>query len=122
MDATGTLPQDLVGAYDVVVINNPKNYIPNLAQLGLALRPGGKIIVQGNTGRNPEFKALVNNVRTPRGFRKKIDFNPRRDLPPEYSPRDIEAIRKNILGGPFYRTEGEQKVFPNYRVTFTMTK
>jgi hypothetical protein len=134
LNAQDLLPGDLVGNFDTVIINNPRNYLPNLDQLGRALRPGGRIIIQGNLGRNPEFRTLVNNVRTPPNFRREVlpeegSFIPRRDLPPEFSAQDPEAIRRNILGGPFRYTESSGAApapgatgpgpRPNYRVVFT---
>jgi hypothetical protein len=120
LDATGSLPADMIGRFRLVIINNPRGYIPNLEQVGRALQPGGRIIIQGNLGRNPDFRRLVNNVRTPPGFHREsaypLTFIPRRDLP---NPRDVEAIRQNIMGGPFSRTGGDRPVFPNYRLTFT---
>lgn len=136
LDARGHLPPDLVGKFDTVVINNPRGYIPNLEQMGRAVPPGGRIIVQGNLGRNPEFRQLVNNVATPRGFIKETlpeqgSFVQRRDLPPEFSPQDPDAIRRNIMGGPFRYTETHGPAGasgsgpgprPNVRVVYTRVR
>lgn len=123
-DARGPLPSQLEGAFDSVIINNPRGYVPDLAQVGKALHPGGKIIIQGNMPRNPNFKTILENESlTPKGFSREIDFAPRRDLP---NPQDYpspeaynEAIRRNIVGGPFYRTDFSREVRPNIRIIFT---
>lgn len=121
-DATKTPPLALLGKMDALVINNPRGYTPNIEELGKALQPNGRIIVQGrariglaslkNTkGFNPNFQALVDNP-APTGFKKIIEID-EGGLPP--SPANTSA---DILGGPFYKTEGDQRVWPNARVIF----
>jgi hypothetical protein len=119
LDATGQIPPEFVEAFDTVLINNPRGYVPNLTELGKALTPGGKIIVQGNERANPDFAAAIKTARTPPGFTRTVEFSPRRDLPPEYETWDPAAIRANILGEGFVRTSGEAEVRPNFRVSFT---
>ena len=66
LDATQPLPADLHGQFDTVLINNPRHYTPDLAELAKALRPDGRIIIQGRAGQyrastegiNPEFHEL----------------------------------------------------------------
>ncbi|MEO8409739.1 MAG: DUF4157 domain-containing protein [Propionivibrio sp.] len=121
-DATTTPPTELLGKMDALLINNPRGYIPNIAELGKALKPNGRIIVQGRArigpaspknmkGFNPDFQALVDGP-APNGFKKIIEIN-QGGLPP--SPTSTSA---DILGGPFYKTEGDQRIWPNARVIF----
>lgn len=121
-DATKTPPPALLGKMDALLINNPRGYTPNIAELGKALKPNGRIIVQGrarigpaspkNTkGFNPNFQALIDDP-APAGFRKIIERD-QGGLPPASANTSAD-----ILGGPFYRTEGDQRVWPNARVIF----
>lgn len=123
LDATKPIPAHFVSQFDTAIINNPRGYTPDIAELGEALRPGGLIIVQGrgrigppskrNTrGFNPDFQKLLDEPPPP-GFEKYIT---RKEgaLPPakKNTPADI-------LGGPeFYKTEGDERIFPNARVIF----
>jgi hypothetical protein len=105
LDATRPIPQELVGQFDTVFINNPRGYTPNIAEIGRALSPGGRIIVQGRgrvstVGRrrqqwNPDFQRLLDEEAPP-GFRKIVDLPPTRRL----------EDPANVLGGPFRRTTG----------------
>ena len=52
LDATKPVPPEFVGKADTIIINNPRGYVPNVAELGKALSPGGRIIIQG-TGKPP---------------------------------------------------------------------
>jgi hypothetical protein len=119
----GKLPGHLVGQFDTVIINNPKEYVPNLTELGRALRPGGRIIIQGNTI-NPEFEKAIKTANTPPGFKREVDFSAARDLPPE-ARASAEAVAPNILGGEFSyttgrgRTTGETQPRPNRRIIYT---
>lgn len=71
-DATGPLPDDLVGRFETVLINNARYYRPNLPQLARALVPGGRIIFQGRAktvgnqkdGFNPDFQQLYDEALT----------------------------------------------------------
>lgn len=66
LDATKPLDPDLHGQFDTVLINNPRHYTPDLPELAKALRPDGRIIIQGRAGQyrastegvNPEFHKL----------------------------------------------------------------
>jgi SAM-dependent methyltransferase len=117
LDAQGRLPDHFVESFDTVIINNPRGHLPNLNELGRALRPGGRIIIQGNT-LNSDFKRAIKTARTPTGFAREVDFSAGRDLPPNLRS-DPEAIGQNIMGGPFSRTSGEASVSPNRRIIYT---
>lgn len=114
LDATKPVPPEMQGAYDAVIINNPRRYVPNIEDLGKALKPGGRIIIQGKgevfpgmRGINPDFQKIL-EMPAPPGYRKIIDLPP---SPTSGSPQQI-------LGGPFFRTTGEPVGWPNGRVIF----
>jgi hypothetical protein len=121
LDATGPVPPELVGQFDSIIINNPRKYVPNIAELGKALGPGGRIIVQGRArvgppkrkerGFNPDFQKLLDNPAPP-GFRKIVDLEPTMTRTPG-----------EIMGGPFSRTDPTTGVLgegplPNARIIF----
>jgi hypothetical protein len=122
-DAEGTLADDLVGSAQALVINNPYGYKPNLAELGRAVRPGGKIIIQGNPKVNKYVRALINEG-PPKGFVVSVGegFDPKVDLPATATAGpDVmaETIRRNILGGPFrFAKGGAGGPRPNARVVY----
>jgi hypothetical protein len=120
VDATKPLPEVLHGRFDTVIVNNPHGYRPSLENLAKALRPGGKIVVQGNLQRNADFRATVAESATPPGMSRTVEFMPARDLPPEFDARDPAAIQANIAGGPFSRTDATGEVRPNVRVSYTL--
>ena len=79
-DARKTPPPHLLGKMDALLINNPRGFIPNIEELGKALKLNGRIIVQGRArigpastknvrGFNPDFQALVDRPAPP-GTRK----------------------------------------------------
>ena len=63
-------------------------------------------MIQGNNS-NPDFVQVTSRTPTPKGFDK--TSSPKRDLPPEFDPNSIAAIRANIMGERFRYTprEGE---------------
>jgi hypothetical protein len=72
LDATKPLPPDMHGQFDMVLINNPHGYDlrPHLPEIAKALRPDGRIIIQGQagvfsgqkSGINPEFNQLYQDA------------------------------------------------------------
>jgi hypothetical protein len=121
LDATGPVPPELVGQFDSIIINNPRGFVPNIAELGKALGPGGRIIVQGRgrvgppkpkeRGVNPDFQKLLDDPAPP-GFRKIVDLEPTMTRTPG-----------EIMGGPFSRTDMTTGVpgqgpRPNARIIF----
>lgn len=116
LDAERPVPPEYVGRFDTVLINNPRRYQPNITELGKALRPGGRIIVQGKAevfkgqrGINPDFNKLL-KAPPPPGYRKIIDVSP--------GPIERPTRPEDILGGPFYRTEGTPVGWPNARIIY----
>lgn len=123
-DYTKPPPPELVGVADTVLINNPRGAPPNIAEVGKALQPGGRIIIQGrgrvgpaskrNTrGFNPDFQQLIDNPPPP-GFRRvpELEILPSRTTQPG-----------QILGGSFSRTDPTTGVIgegprPNARLVF----
>jgi hypothetical protein len=121
-DATKAPPMELIGKMDAVMINNPRGYTPNIEELGRTLKPGGRIIVQGRgrvgpaspknlRGFNPDFQKLLDDP-PPAGYRKIIDLA-EGALPPAAGRTSAD-----VLGGPFFTTEGDQRIWPNARVIF----
>jgi len=120
-----TLPADMVGQYQSIIINNPRGYVPDLNQLARAVGPGGTIVIQGNLGRNPDFGTLVHNTATPPGFQREIVFSAARDIPadvrtaPELRGQLGPIIESNIMGGPFSYTTGAGQARPSATVVYT---
>ena len=116
------MPPGFVGQFETVLVNNPRGYTPNIGELGKALKPGGRIIVQGRgrvgpdspknrRGFNPDFQRLLDEPAPP-GYRKTTDASEGGLAP------DKGNTSKDILGGPFYSTEGDRRIHPNARVIF----
>jgi hypothetical protein len=121
LDATKPFPNHLEGQFDTIIINNPRRYVPNIAELGNGLRPGGRIIIQGKgevipgqRGTNPDFNKLLKDPPPP-GFRKIVDLQ-LTDVP--RGPSTEVPKPPQILGGPFERTEGGPVGWPNARIIF----
>ena len=111
LDATADVPPHMVGQYDTIIINNPRRYQPDIAKLGEALRPGGRIIVQGKAeaepgqrGINPDFNKMM-KAPPPPGYKKIIDVEP--------GPPTRPTQPSDIMGGPFFRTEGTPVGWPS---------
>jgi hypothetical protein len=112
LDANQRLPQEFVGRYDTVIINNPRGYVPDIENIGQAVRPGGRIIVQGKgetypgqRGINPDFQRLMQRP-VPPGFRI-VDGAPEQLTRPE-----------SALGHGFHRTTGGPVNPPNFRIIY----
>jgi hypothetical protein len=110
LNATKDLSLEHVGQYDTVIINNPRGYVPDIEKVGKALRPHGRIIVQGKgelfpgqRGINPNFNELLKRPAPP-GFR----IVEAEQLP---SPR-------SVLGSGFRRTTGGPVNPPNFRIIY----
>jgi hypothetical protein len=123
VNAEGALADDLVGSAQALIINNPYGYTPNLEELGRAVRPGGKIIIQGDRERNKYFRALIKKgppkgfvTSGGEGFDPKVDLSAAAKADPDVM---AEAIRRNIMGGPFsYTKGGDGGPRPNVRVVY----
>jgi hypothetical protein len=133
LDATKPVPPELIGKADTIIVNNPRGYTPNIAELGKALSPGGRIIIQG-TGK-PPGSVEINPGRaevTVGGKTKKVTFNPDfqklldAEVPPGFRRVSIEEIppppygektpESQILGSGFRSSEGDRPVAPNARI------
>jgi hypothetical protein len=122
-DATKPMPKEFVGTFDTVIINNPRGFHIDIEKLGQALRPKGRIVIQGR-GRvptigkrkqrpNPDFQRLLTQLKkrgVPPGYRIVEDET----LPPT---RFTEPAA-NILGEDFRYTTGEAMpgTGPNARI------
>ena len=106
LNAEQPIPKNLQGRFTAMIINNPYEYTPNIAELNKGLTSGGRIIVQGNWEANKWFRA-VGKGEIPPGMRRTIE----RKLPPSA-----------ILGEGFRRTGGETPVLPNARITFEVVQ
>jgi hypothetical protein len=118
LDANLPIPTEFIRQFDTLIINNPRGYTPNILELGKALRPGGRIIIQGRgathpkqRGINPDFQRLL-EADPPPGYRKIVD------LPAPVAGQPQHAAPETILGGPFFRTSGEGTVLPNARIIY----
>ena len=81
IDAQKRLNVEYINQFDTIIINNPHGYIPNLEYLAPAVRPGGRIIIQGDVVHNRAFRTTILSE-PPSGFKREIDFSAGRDLPP----------------------------------------
>jgi Domain of unknown function (DUF4157) len=115
LDASQPIPPEFVGHYDTLIINNPREYRVDIAELGRSLRPGGRIIVQGR-GRVPsiprsqqqwnrDFQRLIEETLPPNGSPPP---GYRRVLEGEILPEQRLEDPSRIMGGPFQRTTGEE--------------
>lgn len=122
IDATQPIPADLRGQ-DAVVINNPRGYPVDVATIGEAVRPGGRIIIQGRAevvpgmrGINPDMNPILERALTG-------------DLPPGYRCVEVVTLPDvrsgnpavvpkpgDVMGGPFQRTTGPPVSWPNTRI------
>ena len=112
LDATKDLLPGHVGQYDTVIINNPRGYVPDIEKIGQAVRPGGRIIVQGKAelfpgqrGINPDFNKLLKQPAPP-GFRIV-----------EGTPEQLHTPQ-SVLGSGFRRTTGGPVNPPNFRIIY----
>jgi hypothetical protein len=116
LNANEPLKPEHVGRYDTVIINNPRGYnqIDNVAQ---AIRPGGRIILQGRgetflgeRGINPDFQKLLERPAPP-GFEIV-------DQAPDHLPSP-----QSVLGSGFNRTTGKPIGRPpNFRIVYQRTR
>ena len=126
LDANEPIPDEFIGKFDTVIINNPHGFVPDIAKLGKALRPNGRIIVQGR-GRIPTIgkkKQKYNHY-----FQELLE----KPAPPGYELLDEEAgtllptrrtePQSNILGEDFRYTTGEEMpgTGPNARLVYIKT-
>jgi hypothetical protein len=122
LDATEDIPPDCRDQ-DAVVINNPYGYNVDIARVGQALRPGGRLVVQGRArvapgmrGTNRHMNELLTQVTggdLPNGFRvvEVVTL-------PETPIGDSRTTPKpgDIMGGPFQQTSGGPVSWPNTRI------
>jgi hypothetical protein len=133
LNANEPIPQDMQGRFGTVLSNNPHGYSPDPANVADALRPGGRMIVQGRYPANKDFKTLMDDVapldETPRpppgmsvipemldGEGKGIPYRPGGLPDPsgrldaeglDPSPAGMDADPADILGSGFNKTSGE---------------
>jgi hypothetical protein len=122
LDAEQPIPPEFWGQ-DTVIINNPRGYRVDIANIGQAVRPGGRIVIQGRAEVTPGMRGINR------------DMNPilqqvlEGDLPPGYRVVDVTvlpdvrggdptAVQKpvTIMGGPFQRTTGGPVGWPNTQI------
>jgi hypothetical protein len=122
LDAEEPIPAELRN-HDAVIINNPRGYDVDIATVGQAVRPGGRIVVQGRAevapgmrGTNPDVNRVLRAVtrgELPPGFRVVEVVT----LPEVPSGNPAELPKPpDILGGPFSRTQGGPVSWPNTRI------
>jgi hypothetical protein len=115
LDANAPIPPTMRGQFDTVFSNNPHGYQPDLGNVADALKPGGRIIVQGRTPANRDFQKVIDKVAP-------ADGPPN---PPD-GMRVVEAARNlepaDIMGGNFNKTSGEPTLKgPNARLIVEKT-
>lgn len=154
LDATQPLPPEMRGQFDTVIVNNPRGYpspqTPGefIANVGQAVHPNGKIILQGNSTANPDFRPMAEAVTTPESIPKKatpVGTPPLSDeriasdrpLAPGYrvskeqtvvstakvrqaSPTEPE-VPAHVMGSDFRRTDDTKPVVPNTRIVIEKT-
>lgn len=117
-DATQPPPAEMVGQFDTAMINNPRGYVPNLDAVAQTLRPGGNIIAQGNAPYNPNFTEMLDQVPPAGGPPTASGLTTieqtRMNVP--RGPSTVVPKPGDVMGGPFYRTEGQPIEWPNTRV------
>jgi hypothetical protein len=108
---------------DALIINNPRGYTPNIEVVGQAVRPGGRIIIQGRAEvvpgmrpANPDMTRILKLVQrgeVPPGYRVvEVVTDP---AVPVGDPATV-ARPPDALGGPFNRTDGGPVSWPNTRI------
>jgi hypothetical protein len=121
VDAEAALADDLVGSAQAVIINNPYGFVPDLEELGRAVRPGGKIIIQGHREANKFVRRLIAKG-PPKGFVQSVDegFDPLTLPAAVQADPDLlaEVVRRSMMGGPFRQSSGAKAAQPNVRVVY----
>jgi hypothetical protein len=110
LDANLPIPPAMQGKYDTVIINNPRGYDPDIANIGTALRPGGRIIIQGRAPANPNFRKLVESAeqnKLPPGYKYVADeANPNQRVERFPDPPVAGEQSPQVMGSGFGRTTG----------------
>ena len=122
LNAEQPIPPEFWGQ-DAVIINNPRGYRVDIANIGQAVRPGGRIVIQGRAEVtpgmreiNPDMNPILQQVLKgdlPPGYRV-VDVN----VFPDVRGGDLTMVRKpaTIMGGPFQRTQGGPVGWPNTQI------
>jgi hypothetical protein len=122
LNAQQPIPPEFWGQ-DVVIINNPRGYRIDIANVGQAVRPGGRIVIQGRAevvrgmrGINPDMNPILQQALAgdlPPGYRV-VSV----EMLPEVRGGDPTAVPKppQIIGGPFQRTTGGPVGWPNTQI------
>jgi hypothetical protein len=122
LDATEPIPPAMRNQ-DAVIINNPYGYTVDIANIGSAVKPGGRIVIQGRaqlneatTGVNKHMDAVLQHVlrgELPPGY-ELVDIEWLPDVPS--GDRDGTPKPPQILGGPFNLTSGRPASWPNVQL------
>jgi hypothetical protein len=127
LNAQQPIPPEYWGQ-DTVIINNPRGYRVDIANVGQAVRPGGHIVIQGRAeivkgmrGVNPDMTAVYKQMTggdLPPGYRivEIIELPQVRGGDPTATPKPAE-----IMGGPFQATTGGAVGWPNTRIVIERT-
>jgi hypothetical protein len=122
INATQPIPAEFHGQ-DAVIVNNPRGYQIDVATIGEAVRPGGRIVIQGRAevvpgmrGINPDMNPILQQAvvgEMPPGYRvvEVVTL-------PEVPSGNPAVVPKpgDVLGGPFQRTTGPPVSWPNTRI------
>jgi hypothetical protein len=121
-DATGPPPPSLRGQA-ALKINNPRGYDIDITVVGEAIRPGGRIIIQGRAEvvpgmrpANPNMTRILRQAqagRMPPGYRV-VEIV----TDPTVVAGDPATVPRppDVMGGPFGRTQGGPVSWPNTRI------
>jgi hypothetical protein len=115
LDANAPIPREMQGQFDTVFSNNPHGYQPDLGNVAGALKPGGRIIMQGRSPANRDFQKVMDKVAPAEG-----PPNPPDGMRVVEASRNLESA--DIMGSNFNKTSGEP-VFkgPNARLILEKT-
>ena len=108
LDANQPIPPEMRGKFDTVIINNPREYTPDIARIGEALKPGGRIIFQGRYKGNPDFRPIVEGAKKdiiPLGY-KYVGDEPATRIERFPDPKTAGTQSPGIMGSGFGRTSG----------------
>jgi hypothetical protein len=115
LDANAPIPPEMQGQFDTVFSNNPHGYQPDLGNVADALKPGGRMIMQGRAPANRDFQKVMDKVSPEDG-----PPNPPDGMRVVEASRNLESA--DIMGSNFNKTSGEPTFKgPNARLILEKT-
>jgi hypothetical protein len=115
LDANAPIPPEMQGRFDTVFSNNPHGYQPDLGNVADALKPGGRVIMQGRAPANQDFQKVMDKISPKDG-----PPNPPDGMRVVEASRNLESA--DIMGSNFNKTSGEPTFKgPNARLILEKT-